>query len=72
MRQFDVDKMQPGEEPAVIAALARAFYDDPLFGRVATSDVLDGPQSRIWAQATNRMHAARGLLAFLAERSGPR
>jgi ornithine carbamoyltransferase len=34
-------------------------------GQEVTSDVLDGPQSRIWRQAANRMHAARGLLAFL-------
>ena len=32
MREFDVDRMQAPDEPAVIAALARAFYDDPLFG----------------------------------------
>jgi GNAT superfamily N-acetyltransferase len=32
VRQFDVDRLRTGEEPAVIAALARAFYDDPLFG----------------------------------------
>lgn len=32
MRQFDVDRLQPHEQPAVIAALSRAFYDDPLFG----------------------------------------
>ena len=24
--------MQPGDRPAVVSALARAFYDDPLFG----------------------------------------
>lgn len=30
-----------------------------------TDAVLDGPQSRIWPQAANRMHAARGLLAWL-------
>lgn len=29
--------------------------------------VLDGPRSRIWRQAENRMHAARGLLAWLLE-----
>jgi ornithine carbamoyltransferase len=29
--------------------------------------VLDGPRSRIWPQAENRMHAARGLLAWLLE-----
>jgi GNAT superfamily N-acetyltransferase len=32
VRQFDVDRMQEEEEPAVIAALTRAFHDDPLFG----------------------------------------
>jgi GNAT superfamily N-acetyltransferase len=32
VRTFAVEQMQAGEEPAVIAALARAFYDDPLFG----------------------------------------
>ncbi len=32
MRHFDVDRLHAAEEPAVIAALARAFYDDPLFG----------------------------------------
>ncbi len=31
---------------------------------VATS-VIDGAQSRVWPQAENRMHVARGLLAFL-------
>jgi ornithine carbamoyltransferase len=34
-------------------------------GEEATDGVLDGPQSRIWPQAHNRMHSARGLLAFL-------
>ncbi|WP_420436149.1 ornithine carbamoyltransferase [Candidatus Poriferisocius sp.] len=34
-------------------------------GLEATEDVLYGPQSLIWQQAENRMHAARGLLAFL-------
>lgn len=34
-------------------------------GEEATSDVLDGPSSRIWPQAHNRMHTFRGLLAWL-------
>ncbi len=34
-------------------------------GEEATNDVLDGPRSRIWIQAANRMHAARGLLSWL-------
>jgi ornithine carbamoyltransferase len=36
-------------------------------GEEATREVLDGPASRIWPQAANRMHAARGLLAFLLQ-----
>jgi ornithine carbamoyltransferase len=34
-------------------------------GEEVTDDVLDGERSRIWVQAANRMHAARGLLAWL-------
>lgn len=34
-------------------------------GEECTRSVLDGPRSRIWPQAANRMHAARGLLAFV-------
>lgn len=34
-------------------------------GDEASDDVLDGPQSRIWPQAHNRLHSSRGLLAFL-------
>ena len=34
-------------------------------GEEVTSGVADGPRSLIWPQAENRMHAARGLLAWL-------
>jgi ornithine carbamoyltransferase len=34
-------------------------------GDEATDSVLDGPHSRIWPQAYNRMHTKRGLLAWL-------
>jgi len=38
-------------------------------GEEASAEVVDGDRSRIWVQAANRMHAARGLLAWLmAER----
>ncbi len=36
-------------------------------GVEVTSEVIDGPASRVVRQAHNRMHAARGLLAFLCE-----
>ena len=34
-------------------------------GEEVTAAVVDGPQSLVWPQAENRMHAARGLLAWL-------
>ena len=34
-------------------------------GEEVAASVVDGPQSRIWLQAENRMHAARGALAWL-------
>ncbi len=36
-------------------------------GEEISTEVLEGPQSLVWPQAQNRMHAARGLLAFLLE-----
>ncbi len=44
-------------------------------GEEITAEVLEGPQSIVWQQAANRMHATRGLLEFLmleAEASGHR
>ena len=34
-------------------------------GEEVTGEVIDGPKSRVWDQSENRMHAARGLLAWL-------
>jgi ornithine carbamoyltransferase len=34
-------------------------------GEEVSADALEGPRSRVFAQAANRMHAARGALAFL-------
>jgi len=49
MRQFDVDRMVAPEEPAVVAMLSRAFYDDPLFGYFVP----------------NLVHQTKGLLGFM-------
>jgi ornithine carbamoyltransferase len=38
-------------------------------GDEVTDDVVDGDQSQVWRQAENRMHAARGLLAWILEAS---
>lgn len=34
-------------------------------GQEVAAEVIYGPQSRVWQQAENRMHAARGLLSWL-------
>ncbi|HVL03757.1 MAG TPA: ornithine carbamoyltransferase, partial [Acidimicrobiales bacterium] len=36
-------------------------------GEEVTAEVVDGPQSLVWHQAANRMHAVRGLLWFLID-----
>ena len=38
-------------------------------GEEVAAEVVDGPRSRIWPQAANRMHAARGLLWWLLEQN---
>ena len=35
-----------------------------------TQEVLDSSHSRIWKQAENRMHSARGAIAFLLSDEG--
>jgi ornithine carbamoyltransferase len=37
-------------------------------GDEVTDEVLDSAASRVWLQAENRMHAARGLLAWIVDR----
>jgi ornithine carbamoyltransferase len=39
-------------------------------GEEVTDEVIDGPQSRVWLQAENRMHTEAGLLAALLRRPG--
>ena len=39
-------------------------------GEEVAAEVIDGPASRVWAQAANRMHAARGLLLWLFGEAG--
>jgi ornithine carbamoyltransferase len=36
-------------------------------GEEVSHDVLEGPRSRVWRQAENRMHAARGLLSWILQ-----
>jgi len=34
-------------------------------GEEVTDEIIDGPRSAVWKQAENRMHSARGALAWL-------
>jgi ornithine carbamoyltransferase len=38
-------------------------------GKEITAEVLDGPQSVVWDEAENRLHAQKALLAWLLERT---
>ncbi len=38
-------------------------------GEEVTADVIDGPQSVVWDEAENRLHAQKGILAWCLDRS---
>lgn len=47
------------------------MHDMPVhLGREVTKDVFDGPQSVVYDQAENRLHAQKGLLVFLLKGQG--
>jgi ornithine carbamoyltransferase len=58
-------------------ALARAAEDAVVLhclpayrGKEIAAEVIDGPQSAVWDEAENRLHAQKALLLWLLERSG--
>jgi ornithine carbamoyltransferase len=58
------------------AALARAAADAVVLhclpayrGKEIAASVIDGPQSAVWDEAENRLHAQKGLLTWLLERA---
>ena len=72
------DREAPFRPYAVTAdALRRASSDAivlhclPAYrGKEIAAEVMDGPQSVVWDEAENRLHAQKALLTFLLERSG--
>jgi len=71
------DRLGPFRPYAVDgAALALAAPDAVVLhclpahrGEEIAADVIDGPQSAVWDQAENRLHAQKALLTWLLERS---
>jgi ornithine carbamoyltransferase len=58
------------DDSVMSAAAAHAVFMHCLpahRGEEASASVVDGPQSRIFRQAENRMHSVRGLLSWLLE-----
>jgi len=58
--QVNADLMQLADPAAIFLHCLPAVR-----GEEVTADVIDGPQSRIYQQAENRMHAQKGLLYWL-------
>ena len=59
--QVNAELMANAKESAIFLHCLPAHRGDE-----ATNEVLDGAQSRIFPQAHNRLHSARGLLSFLS------
>ncbi len=56
----DAEMMAAADETAVFMHCLPAYR-----GVEVAGEVIDGPQSVVFQQGHNRMHAARGALAFL-------
>ena len=69
----NAQRMKAFEDWCVDAEMMRAAKPEALFmhclpahrGEEVTAEVIDGPQSVVWDEAENRMHAQKALLEFL-------
>ena len=72
------DRAAPFRRYAVDAALMRRAAPDAVVlhclpayrGKEIAAEVIDGPQSIVWDEAEDRLHAQKALLTWLLERSG--
>lgn len=63
--QVNAEAMKLASDQAIFLHCLPAYR-----GYEVTTDVIDGPQSRVWDEAENRLHAQKALLAFLLTKSG--
>ncbi|ABM14108.1 MULTISPECIES: ornithine carbamoyltransferase [Mycolicibacterium] len=62
--QVNADMLAHADSEAVVLHCLPAHR-----GHEITDDVIDGPQSAVWDEAENRLHAQKALLAWLLERA---
>jgi ornithine carbamoyltransferase len=62
--QVNEDLLARADPEAIVLHCLPAYR-----GREITAGVLDGPRSRVWDEAENRLHAQKALLIWLLERS---
>jgi ornithine carbamoyltransferase len=64
LREYRIDEstVRLASERAIVLHCLPAHY-----GEEITEEVLYGPQSAVWDQAENRLHAQKGLLALVIE-----
>ncbi|WP_433479006.1 ornithine carbamoyltransferase [Spirillospora sp. CA-142024] len=60
----DEDLLADADPGAIVLHCLPAYR-----GKEIAASVLDGPQSRVWDEAENRLHAQKALLIWLLERS---
>jgi ornithine carbamoyltransferase len=64
--QVDAEKLALAAPGAIVLHCLPAYR-----GKEIAADVLDGPQSAVWDQAENRLHAQKALLAWLLAENDP-